>query len=71
MPLVPAYTNINKFSFLYLSIDVVKEHEASVLGVLLNSHPILEEKGGEEGDDVNVVVAITVEPDVDVPSDDP
>ena len=71
MPLVPAYTNINKFSFLYLSIDVVKEHEASVLGVLLNSHPILEEKGGEEGDDGNVVVAITVEPDVDVPSDDP
>ena len=56
---------------LHRSIDLVKEIVASFVGDLLNSHPILEEKGGKEGHEVNVVVAKVLEIHVDEPSEDP
>ena len=56
---------------LHRSIDLVKEIVASFVGDLLNSHPILEEKRGKEGHDVNVVVAKVLEINVGEPSEDP
>ena len=53
------------------SIDFVKEIIACLITDFLNGHPILHEEGSEEGHKGNVVVAIVLEINVNVPSKDP
>ena len=53
------------------SIDFVKEIIACLITDFLNGHPILHKEGSEEGHKGNVVVAIVLEINVNVPSKDP